>query len=176
MKVATHAHCFEGIMASVKAGVASIEHGSMLTDEIIEEMKARGTYLVPTTPIMNRATLKIPNSPSELLKLRRQAIRSHENAIVAGVKIAYGTDAGMFPHGQNASGFPDLVEYGMSPAEAIRTATVNAADLLGVDDRGTIEVDKLADIVAVKGNPLEDVGLLQDVLFVMKNERIYKND
>ena len=82
----------------------------------------------------------------------------------------------MFPHGQNASGFPDLVEYGMSPAEAIRTATFNAADLLGVDDRGTIEVDKLADIVAVKGNPLEDVGLLQDVLFVMKNERIYKND
>ena len=145
-----------------------------MTEEIIAEMKKRGTYLVPTTPIMNRASLQDPHLPPKAVAIIKQGIQSHKRAIEAGVKIAYGTDAGLYPHGQNADGFVDLVEYGMSPGQAIKTATVDAAELLGTDDRGTIEPGKLADIIAVMGNPLEDVSLLQNVSFVMKNGRIYK--
>jgi len=176
LKVATHAHGSEGIMASVKGGVASIEHGSLLTDEIIEEMKARGTYLVPTTPIMNSASLEDPHSPPKAIAVIKKAIQSHRRAIDAGVKIAYGTDAGLYPHGRNADGFKDLIDYGMSPAQAIKTATVNAAELLGVEDRGSLEIGKLADIIAVKGDPLREVSVLQNVSFVMKNGTIYKMD
>jgi imidazolonepropionase-like amidohydrolase len=176
LKVATHAHGSEGIMASVKGGVASIEHGSLLTEEIIAQMNRRGTYLVPTTPVMNKASLQDPHLPAKGLAVVKQGIQSHQRAIKAGVNIAYGTDAGLYPHGRNADGFVDLVEYGMSAAQAITTATVNAARLLGVDDRGAIVVGKLADIIAVNGNPLEDVSLLQNVSFVMKNGRIYKLD
>ena len=176
LNVATHAHGSDGIMASVKAGVASIEHGSMLTAKIIEEMKARGTFLVPTTPIMNRAALLDPHLPPKGVAVVEQGIKSHKWAIKEGVKIAYGTDAGLYPHGQNADGFTDLIEYGMSPAQAIKTATVNAAELLGVDDRGAIVVGKLADIIAVNGDPLADVSVLGSVIFVMKNGRIYKMD
>jgi len=174
LKVATHAHGSEGILASVNAGVASLEHGSFLTDEIILAMKKRGTFLVPTTPIMNRQALQDPHLPPKGIAVVKAGIESHKKAIKAGVKIAYGTDAGLYPHGQNADGFIDLVEYGMSPAEAIKTATVNAAQLLGVDDRGEIAATKLADIIAVHGNPLEDVSLLQDVSFVMKSGKVYK--
>jgi len=176
LKVASHAHGSEGIMAAVKGGVASVEHGSLLTDEIIAQMKQRGTYLVPTTPIMNKASLQDPHLPPKGIAVIRQGIQSHKRAIKAGVKIAYGTDAGLYPHGKNADGFMDLVEYGMSPAQAIQTATSEAASLLGVDDRGSLTVGKLADLIAVVGNPLEDVSLLQNVSFVMKNGRIYKLD
>ena len=176
LKVATHAHGSDGIMASVKAGAASIEHGSMLTEEIIAEMIKRGIYLVPTTPIMNKESLKDPHLPPKGVAVVKQGIQSHQWAIKAGVRIAYGTDAGLYPHGQNADGFQDLVEYGMSTAQAIRTATVSAADLLGVDDRGVIEVGKLADLIAVDGNPLEDISRLKDVGFVMKNGTIFKLD
>lgn len=161
-------------MASVKAGVASVEHGSLLTEEIIVEMKSRGTYLVPTTPIMNEASLQDPHLPPKAIAVIRQGMLSHKRAIEAGVKIAYGTDAGLYPHGQNADGFVDLVAYGMSPAQAIQTATVNAADLLGVEGRGVLEPGKLADIIAVRGNPLEDVSRLREISFVMKNGRLYK--
>ena len=125
---------------------------------------------------MNQAALKDPHLPPKGVAVVERAIQSHQRAIKAGVKIAYGTDAGLYPHGQNADGFLDLVEYGMSPAQAIKTATVNAAELLGVDDSGAIVVGKLADLIAVTGNPLEDVSLLQNVSFVMKNGRIYKMD
>jgi imidazolonepropionase-like amidohydrolase len=175
MKVATHAHGSAGIMASVKGGVASIEHGSELTDDIISEMKARGTFLVPTTNSMNSASLKDPNQPPKAAEIVRQAIKSHKRAIKAGLKIGYGTDAGLYPHGKNADGFADLVEYGMTPAEALRTATSNAAELLGVSDRGSIEVGKLADIIAVSGNPLKEINLLKSVNFVMKDGTIFKN-
>ena len=174
LKVATHAHGSEGIMASVKAGVASIEHGSMLTEEIISQMKKRGTYLVPTTPIMNKRSLKDSHLPAKGIAVVEQAIQSHQRAIKSGVKIAYGTDAGLYPHGQNADGFEDLVEYGMTPAEALKTATINAAALLGVDDRGVIEVGKLADLIALHGSPLEDISVLKKVGFVMKNGTIFK--
>ncbi len=176
VKVATHAHGSDAILASVKAGVASIEHGSILTHEIIAEMKKRGTFLVPTTPIMNTTALRDPLLPPKGVAIVKQGIQSHQRAMQAGVKIAYGTDAGLYPHGRNADGFPDLVGYGMSPAEAIQTATTGAAELLGVDDRGMIMVDKLADIIAVRGNPLEDVSALQSVSFVMKNGKIYKRE
>jgi imidazolonepropionase-like amidohydrolase len=176
LKVATHAHGSDAIMASVKAGVASIEHGSTLTDEIIAEMIKRKTYLVPTTPIMNEASLQDAHLPPKGIAIVKKGIQSHQRAIEAGVKIAYGTDAGLYPHGKNADGFPDLVEYGMTTAQAIETATTNAAELLGVEDRGVIEVGKLADIIAVQGNPLEEISLLQNVSFVMKNGRVFKLD
>jgi imidazolonepropionase-like amidohydrolase len=149
IKVAAHAHGTEGIIPAVRAGVASIEHGSMLNDEAIQ-FRAKAEYLMP---------------------LARESVRQ---AVRAGVKIAFGTDAAVFPHGQNAKEFGALVERGMTPLQAIQAATLNAVDLLGVDDRGLLEAGRLADIIAVPGNPLEDVGVLEDVRFVMKGGRIHK--
>ncbi len=170
VKVAAHAHGSEGILAAVRSGVASIEHGSMLTAEIIEEMKARGTYLVPTTYLADAIDLE--NLPAPLRakaeKILPLAKESLGLAIRSGVKIAFGTDAAVYPHGQNAREFATLVERGMTPLEAIRTATVNAADLLGVEDRGQIAPGRLADLIAVPGNPIEDIRALEDVRFVMK--------
>jgi imidazolonepropionase-like amidohydrolase len=147
IKVAAHAHGTEGIILAVNAGVASIEHGAILNDEAIELMKERGTY---------------------------HADRSARDAIRAGVPIALGTDSGGAPHGQNAREFSALVERGMSPIESIRSATMYAADLLGVDDRGVIEPGMLADLIAVRGDPLEDVSVLEDVQFVMFGGRVVK--
>lgn len=170
LKVAAHAHGTEGIIAAVKAGVASIEHGSILSDEAIALMKARGTYLVPTAYLLT--TFRFDSMPPPIAAKARQVIplaqESHRRAIKAGVKIAFGTDAGVYPHGDNAHEFAVYVGYGMKPADAIRTATVNAADLLGVTDRAVIAPGKLADLIAVRGNPLQDVKTLQQVLWVMK--------
>jgi imidazolonepropionase-like amidohydrolase len=176
LKVAAHAHGTEGIIAAVRAGVASIEHGSMLNDEAIALMKERGTYLVPTTYLADAINLDVLPPPVRakaefVLPVGKESLR---RAIRAGVKIAFGTDAAVFPHGQNAKEFAALVERGMSPIEAIRAATVNAADLLGVDDRGRIAPGTLADLIAVPGDPLEDVRVLEDVRFVMKGGRVYK--
>lgn len=176
MKVAAHAHGSEGIMAAVKAGVASIEHGSIMTDEIFDEMKARGTYLVPTTYLADAIPLdNLPPAIREkaeyVLPIMRESLR---RAIAAGVPIAFGTDAAVYPHGDNAREFAVLVNLGMAPIDAIRTATLRAADLLGVDDRGAIKVGLKADIIAVEGNPLEDISALERVQFVMKRGRIYK--
>ena len=140
VKVAAHAHGSEGILAAVKAGVASIEHGSMLTDEIIALMKTRGTYLVPTAYLLTAINLSA--LPPPIAAKARQIIplaqESHRQAVKAGVKIAFGTDAGVYPHGVNAREFAVYVGYGMTPLEAIRAATTGAADLLGVGDRGVI--------------------------------------
>ncbi len=176
LKVAAHAHGTEGIIAAVRAGVASIEHGSMLNDEAIALMKERGTYLVPTTYLADAINLDALPPPvrakaEHVLPIAKESVR---RAIEAGVKIAFGTDAAVFPHGQNAREFAALVERGMTPLEAIRAATLNAADLLGVDDRGRIAPGTLADLVAVPGDPLEDVRVLEDVRFVMKGGRVYK--
>ena len=177
LKVAAHAHGSEGIMAAVKAGVDSIEHGSMLTPDIIREMKKRGTYLVPTSYIGD--VFDYDAVPPLLQEKARKVIpimlNSLAMAIKADVNIAFGTDAGVIPHGKNAGEFGAMVKQGMTKADAIRTATVNAADLLGVKDRGQIKLGLLADIVAVEGNPLEDVSILTDVRFVMKGGKIYKN-
>jgi imidazolonepropionase-like amidohydrolase len=174
LKVAAHAHGTEGIKAAVRAGVASIEHGSLLDDEAIDLMLERGTYLVPTQYLVRRMDMtKLPDAwrkkAETLFPLKDASLR---RAIERKVKIAFGTDAAVYPHGENAHEFAEYVRLGMTPIEAIRTATLNATDLLGVSDRGVLAVDKLADIVAVPGNPLEDVTALQHVSWVMHGGRV----
>ena len=176
LKVAAHAHGTEGIIAAVRAGVDSIEHGSILNDEAIALMKQKGTYLVPTNYLADRdyASLLPPQIRAKSEYIKPLAKESLRKAIRAGVKIAFGTDAAVFPHGENAKEFAALVDRGMSPLEALRCATTHAADLLGVSDRGTIAAGKLADLVAVPGNPLENVRVMEQVKFVMKNGTVYR--
>lgn len=176
IKVAAHAHGSEGILAAVKAGVASIEHGSMLTDEIIELMKQRGTYLVPTTHLGDTLDFSALPPPVKakgdyVLPLARANL---SKAIRAGVKIALGTDAPLVPFGLNAREFKALVDRGLSPVDALRAGTTNAADLLGLADRGLLAPGRLADIVAVPGNPLDDIRAVEKVVFVMKGGRVVK--
>jgi len=176
LKVAAHAHGTDGIKAAVRAGVASIEHGSMLDDQAIELMKRSGTYLVPTAYLLS--TFHFDSMPPAIAAKARQVIplaqESHRRAIRAGVKIALGTDAAVYPHGDNARELATYVDYGMRPADALRAATVNAADLLGVTDRAVIAAGKLADLIAVRGNPLEDVRALERVQWVMKGGVVVK--
>ena len=176
VKVAAHAHGTEGIKAAVRAGVASIEHGSMLDDEAIALMKQHGTYLVPTEYLSERINMAvlpplIRRKAETVIPLARE---SHRKAIANGVKIAFGTDAAVFPHGENAKEFNSYVKLGMTPLAALRTATLNAADLLGKTDRGSIAVGKLADLVALQGNPLEDITATERVQFVMLGGRVVK--
>lgn len=177
LKVAAHAHGTEGIKAATRAGVASIEHGSILDDEAIQLMKERGTYLVPTTYLSEVIDMSL--LPAELRAKAEYVMplaqESLEKAIRSGVKIAFGTDAAVYPHGDNAKEFNSLVKRGMSRLEAIRSATLYAADLLGTDDRGVIEPGRLADLIAVSGNPLEDIQALEDVRFVMLGGRVIKD-
>jgi imidazolonepropionase-like amidohydrolase len=175
LKVAAHAHGTEGIVAAIRAGVSSIEHGSMLTDEAIAMMKEEGTFLVPTV-----YTWRIPGDYPPLIARKIKEMEVHVEsstraAIRAGVRIALGTDSGTFPHGENAHEFAALVELGMTPIEAIRAGTVHAAELIGVQDRGVISPGRLADLVAVRGNPLRDVRVLEDVRFVMLGGRVVKD-
>lgn len=177
VKVAAHAHGSEGILAAVQAGVASIEHGSMLTDEIMDLMIEKGTYLVPTTYLADVIDLEVlpalVRSKAEMvLPVMRQSL---ERAIERGVPVAFGTDAGVYPHGDNAGEFSIYVQLGMTELEALRTATIYAADLLDVDDRGRIAEGLLADLVAVPGNPLDDVSVTEDVVFVMLGGRVIKH-
>lgn len=178
MKVSAHAHGTEGIIAAVRAGVASIEHGSMLNEGAIALMKEKGTYLVPTTYLADNIPLDVlpPHIRAKAESILPVAKESVRRAIRAGVKIAFGTDAAVFPHGDNAKEFTALVERGLTPLEAIRSATLNAVDLLGVDDRGLIAPGRLADIIAVPGNPLEDIRVLEDVRFVMKGGKVFKHE
>ena len=156
LKVAAHAHGTDGIIAAVRAGVASIEHGSILNDEAIALMKERGTWLVPTTYLADAIDLEAlpPHVRKKAEFVLPTAKESLRKAIQAGVKIAFGTDAAVYPHGLNAREFHSLVDRGMSPLEAIRTATRNAAELIGVEDRGALREGLLADVVAAPGNPL----------------------
>lgn len=177
LKVAAHAHGTEGIIAAVKAGVASIEHGSMLNREAIRLMKANNIYLVPTTylaDVIDMSALPAPvrAKAESILPLAKASI---SRAIQAGVPIAFGTDAAVFPHGDNGKEFQALVDRGMSPLEAIRSATLNCAKLLGVEDRGSLSSGLLADIIGVEGNPLENVRVLENVKFVMKGGKIFRN-
>jgi len=176
VKVAAHAHGSEGILAAVLAGVASIEHGSTLTDEIMDAMVERGTYLVPTAYLRERIDRNI--LPERLRKkadgIMPIADESLRKAIARGVRIAFGTDAAVIPHGENAHEFGVYVRAGMKPADALRTATVNAADLLGVSDRGAIAPGMLADLIAVAGNPLADVSTLEHVRWVMHGGRVVR--
>jgi len=179
LRVAGHAHGTEGIIAAIRAGVDSIEHGSMLNDEAIGLMKERGTWLVPTIYLAMKDAATTDDQPEAMrvkgAEMSAAAQRSFRAALAAGVKIAFGTDAGVYPHGLNAREFGAMVKLGMKPADAIRAATLSAAELLGVSDRGTIAAGKLADIIAVKGNPLDDVTTLERVVFVMKGGAVFKD-
>lgn len=176
IKVAAHAHGIDGILAAVKAGVASIEHGSLINDEAIRLMKERGTYLVPTTALtdtINLASLPpaVRRKAETVLPLARANLRK---AAQAGVKIALGTDAPLVPFGENAKEFGAMADRGLAPLEALRAGTLNAAELLGVSDRGELAVGKFADVVAVPGNPLENIRVTENVSFVMKGGKIYR--
>lgn len=172
-KVAAHSHAAEGTRAALEAGVDSIEHGSFLDDEAIRLFKARGAYLVPTmiAPVAALAQARGGQLPPATIPKAEAAaaamMASHRKAIAAGVKVAFGTDTGVSRHGRNATEFALMVQAGMTPAQAIRAATVAAADLLGRTDVGTLQPGKAADIVAVTGSPLADVTRLEHVDFVM---------
>ena len=180
-KVCAHAHGTEGIKRATIAGVASIEHGSFLDDEAIKLMKEHGTYLV--ADIYNDdyilAEYAKMGYPEKIIEKERKVGRtqreSFQKAVKAGVKIAYGTDAGVYPHGWNGKQFAHMVRWGLTPMEAIKSATVNSADLLGWSDKvGSISIGKFADIVAVDGDPLKDVTEMEKVKFVMKGGVVYK--
>ncbi|WP_343731521.1 amidohydrolase family protein [Duganella sp.] len=180
-KTAAHAHGGDGIKLSVLAGVDSIEHGSYIDEEGIKLMKEHKTYLVPTLYlgdwlIENAEAIKLPKPLLEKARVVLPTARVNiGKAIKAGVPIAFGTDAAVYPHGLNAREFSVLVKLGMTPAQAIRTATVNAADLLGWSDKvGSIEAGKYADLIAVEGEPLRDVKALEQVPWVMKGGAVVK--
>jgi len=180
-KVAAHAHGTQGIIWATEAGVDSIEHGTYIDDEGIKVMKEHGTYLVPTQYLgdwmrENAAKIGLPAMYAEKMKAVTSVSRQNlRHAFESGVKVAFGTDAAVYPHGLNAHEFAVYVQMGLTPLQAIQTATVNAADLLGWSDRiGTLEPGKFADIVAVDGDPTRDVTLLQHPVFVMKGGTVYK--
>jgi imidazolonepropionase-like amidohydrolase len=180
-KTAAHAHGAEAIKMAVKAGVASVEHGSLVDAEGIQLMKEHGTYLVSDVYddeyiLSEYAKLgfpeKIINKEKLVGKLQRE---NFQKAVEAGVKIAYGTDAGVYPHGWNGKQFKWMTRFGLSSMGAIQAATINAADLIGIKEKtGSIKAGKKADIIAVLTNPIDDVTSLEQVQFVMKNGVVYK--
>nr|WP_314862185.1 amidohydrolase family protein [uncultured Undibacterium sp.] len=181
-RVAAHAHGNEGIKRALRAGVDSIEHGTYMDDEAIALFKKMGAWYVPTISagkfVAEKA--KIPNYFSPVVQPKAAAIgpliqATFARAVKAGINIAFGTDAGVFPNGENAKEFRYMVEAGMSPIAALRSATLGAAELLNQSKRlGSIEPNYVADIIAVKGDPLTDVTLLEKVAFVMKDGVVYK--
>ena len=183
-KVAAHAHGAEGIKRAIRGGVNSIEHGTFMDDEGIALMKQYGTWLVPTITAGKSTadSAKIPGYYSEIVTPKALATgpqiqNTFSRAYKAGVKIAFGTDAGVFTHGLNWKEFSYMIEAGMPPMEAIKAATTSAADLLGMLNQiGSIENNKLADIIAVDGDPLKDATVFAKVTFVMKDGVVYKNN
>jgi imidazolonepropionase-like amidohydrolase len=181
-KVAAHAHEEDGINAALRAGVNSIEHGSYLTEESVELFNKTGAYLVPTllAGVSVSEELETNNNipPAIAAKIRQVTPvveASFRRALKGKVKIAFGTDSGVSKHGTNAREFELMVKYGMQPEDAIKAATINAADLLDMTDKvGSIEKGKFADIIAVDGDPLKNISVLLDMKFVMKDGVIYK--
>jgi imidazolonepropionase-like amidohydrolase len=179
--VAAHAHGAQGILWATEAGVDSIEHGSYINDEGIAAMKKHGTYLVPTL-YLEDWMLENGHLPSyshkKMVEVSAVAKGNIKHAMQAGVKIAMGTDAAVYPHGLNAHELDVYVnQLGMEPLAALQTATVNAADLMGWSAMtGSLEAGKWADMIAVEKNPLDDVRVLQNVEFVMKAGVVYKNE
>ena len=181
-KVAAHAHGAIGIKYAVLAGVDSIEHGSYINDEDIQLMKERGTYLVPTVYLEDWLMENVqvlgltPNMIEKAKLVLPIAQQNLSHAFKSGVKVALGTDAAVYPHGLNGHEFGKMVEMGLSPLQAIQAGTVNAADLLGWSDRvGTLEPGKYADLIAIQGDPLTNVHVLENVSFVMKGGEVVKN-
>tara|TARA_R110002124_G_scaffold60757_1_gene166541 strand:- start:10512 stop:11795 length:1284 start_codon:yes stop_codon:yes gene_type:complete len=178
--VAAHAHGTDGIIAALQAGVTSIEHGSLLSDDAIKLFIQKGAYLVPTTALLDIMPLSYDKMNPIVVEKAKYvvplAIESHEKAIKAGVKIVLGTDAPLIPHGKNALELSAMMKRGMNSIDAIRAATINSAKMLKISDRGEIKEGLLADIIAVELNPLEDIKTLENVKFVMKGGTIYKNE
>lgn len=182
-RVAAHAHGLEGIKAAVRAGVTSIEHGSILDDEAIRLMKDRGTYLVPTL-MAGEAVERLaqenrlpPAIAAKALAIAPRMRDSFRRAVSGGVKIALGTDAGVFPHGTNGHEFTLMTQFGSTPMQAIVAGTLSGATLLGLErDIGTVAAGKRADLVAVRGDPLQSIVLLERVGFVMKDGNVFKRD
>ena len=182
-KVAAHAHGAQGVIWASEAGVDSVEHGHLMNDAAIATLKKNGTYLVPTLYLIdwqkeNAARANLPDYTRHKMLMVSEAAKANvKKAIEAGVKIGLGTDAAVYPHGLNAHELAVYVSLGMTPLQAIRSATINDADLLGWSDKiGTLEAGKWADIIAVDGDPLEDVTTLQHVKFVMKGGAVVKNE
>jgi imidazolonepropionase-like amidohydrolase len=182
-KVAAHAHGAEGVRWASEAGVDSIEHGHLMDDAAVATLKKNGTYLVPTLFLGEYMEKNIEHSDVpeySKQKMRDVAAAMQKNvkkAFDAGVKIAFGTDAAVYPHGLNAGEFHVYVKLGMTPLAAIQTATINAADLLGPKFQvGMLEPGKFADMIAVDGDPTKDVTILEHVKFVMKGGTVYKNE
>lgn len=182
-KVAAHAHGAEGIRWAAEAGVDSIEHGSYIDDAAIAAMKQHGTYLVPTLYLGDWFLENAPKTgvpPQMLAKAQAVLPAARKNvahAFASGVKVGFGTDAAVYPHGLNAHEFAVMVKMGLTPLQSIQAATVNDADLLGWSDRvGVIEPNHYADIIAVDGDPLQDVTTLERVKFVMKGGVVYKSE
>lgn len=180
-KVAAHAHGAAGIKQAVLAGVDSIEHASFIDDEAIRLMKEKGTYLVPTIFLgdwfmENYQRMGVPDFMVEKARVVMPAARQNiARAFKAGVKVAFGTDAAVYPHGLNGREFAVMVKLGLTPMQSIQAATINAADLLGWSERvGSIEAGRFADIVAVSGDPTTDVTTLERVSFVMKGGQVIK--
>lgn len=178
--VAAHAHGTEGIKAAINAGVDSVEHASFLDDEAIRLAKKNGTYL--SMDIYNTEyTLEFGEKngvPQENIDKERAVGQKQRDsfaaAVKAGVKMVFGSDAAIYPHGLNARQFSRMVKFGMTEAQALQAATINSANLLKKDDLGQIKVGFLADIVAVSGNPLQDISVTENVEFVMKGGVVYK--
>ena len=184
LKTAAHAHGAEGAKRAIRAGINSIEHGSFLDDEALDMMKARGTYLVPTLMAPDYLRQKLDAGvyfPPAIAGKARAAIASIQNtfkrALAKGVKIGLGTDAAVYPHGMNAGEFHLMVDLGMKPADALKAGTSADSVLLGLDNQiGSLEAGKLADVVAVPGDPVENIRQTEHVFFVMKDGVVYRND
>src|SRR5436305_15193520 len=176
LKVACHAHGDDGIRAAIEAGIDCIEHGSLASDETLRLMVERGTFLVATTYLadgmdVSRAAPALQAKAAEVFPRARATI---SRAIDLGVKVACGTEAPAIPHGRNAKELVALVDRGMTPLDAIRAATTVSAELIDVDDRGRLAPGLLADVIAVPGDPLADIGVTEDVRFVMKGGRVHR--
>ncbi|MGH8140368.1 MAG: amidohydrolase family protein [Steroidobacteraceae bacterium] len=178
LRVEAHAHAAEGIKNAIRAGVASVEHATLIDDEGIALAKQHGTYL--DMDIYDEECIQSsPDTPADFLQHDRDLAaaqrRNFTKAVRAGVKMTFGTDAGVCPHGINARQFAFMVKYGMTPMQAIQSATVNAADLIGHSELfGSIKAGKSADVIAVNGDPLTDISVLENVAFVMKEGTVYK--
>ena len=183
-KTAAHAHGNEGARRAVLAGIDSIEHGSFIKDETLELMKQKGTYLVPTLIAGESLGEKLNKGmylPPPIAAKTRAALAARsemfQHALAKGVKIGFGTDAAVYPHGHNAEEFHLMTGLGMKPIDALRSAALPDAELLGLSDKiGTLETGKLADVIAVPGDPVEDIRQTEKVFFVMKEGVIYRND
>ncbi len=176
LRIAAHAHGTEGIIAASEAGIDSIEHNSMMTEEAMRVIRKNGTWVSPNMYLVGVLDLDIlpPAIRAKAEHVLPLSIESFKLAVTSDLNIAFGTDSGVYPHGENARELESRVAHGMNPVDALRSATLDSAEALGTTDRGQVKTGLLADLIAIAGDPTADVRLLQDVRFVMKAGRVYK--